>query len=80
MDVMSGIVVYFTTWWIVLLMALPFGTQRVHNPEYGHDHGAPKTPHLKYKLLATTLITTLLWFIIDYLIAIKIINFRELAG
>ncbi len=80
MDIMSGIVVYFTTWWIVLFMALPFGAYRVSDPEYGHDHGAPKTSHLKLKLLATTFVTTILWFIIDYLITIKIINFRELAG
>ena len=80
MDLMSGIVVYFTTWWVVFLMALPFGAQRVRDPEAGHDPGAPQRHHLKLKLLATTLITTLLWFGIDYLITIKLINFRELAG
>ncbi len=85
MDIMSGIVVFFTLWWVVLFMALPFGvhSRGAHStvtPESGHDHGAPEKSYLKVKLLATTLVTIILWFGIDYLISIKIINFRELAG
>ena len=60
-------------------MAMPFGAHRVKDPEYGHDHGAPKASYLKWKLIGTTIVTTILWFIIDHLIAIEIINFRELG-
>lgn len=78
MDIMSGIVVYVTTWWITFLMALPFGAQPVQSPEPGHDHGAPKKSYLKAKLIMTTLITTLLWFGIEHLISINFIDFRAL--
>tara|TARA_R110002111_G_scaffold110103_1_gene169374 strand:+ start:98 stop:340 length:243 start_codon:yes stop_codon:yes gene_type:complete len=80
MDIMSGIVVFATVWWITFLMALPFGAQPVHSPEQGHDHGAPKKSHLKIKLLVTTLITIILWFGIEHLININFIDFRAMAG
>ncbi len=80
MDIMSGIVVYVTIWWITLFTILPFGAHRVHSPERGHDHGAPKKSYLKIKLLVTTVITTLLWFLVNYLISINFIDFRAIAG
>jgi len=80
MDIMSGIVVYSTVWWIILFMILPFGAHRAPSPEQGHDHGAPKQSYLKIKIVVTTLITTILWFVIDFLISINFIDFRAMAG
>lgn len=80
MDIMSGIVVFATLWWISFLMVLPFGAQPVQSPEQGHDHGAPKKSYLKIKLVVTTLLTTLLWFGVEYLININFIDFRSMAG
>lgn len=80
MDIMSGIVIYVTLWWITLFTLLPFGAHSVESPERGHDHGAPKKSYLKIKLLLTTLIAALLWFGIEHLISINFIDFRAMAG
>ncbi len=48
--------IYFVAWFIVLLAVLPFGAQRVDNPEPGHDAGAPAHHYMWQKALATTLI------------------------
>lgn len=79
MDVMSGIVVYFTLWWIVFFMALPFGTQPPTVTEEGHQHGAPHRTYLPLKVLLTTAIAIALWVGVDYLISIDFINFREMG-
>lgn len=80
MDIMSGIVVYVTVWWITLFTLLPFGAHTVNAPERGHDHGAPQKSYLKIKFIITTVITTILWFVIEYLISINFIDFRAMAG
>ena len=79
MDLVSGIIVFLMTWWMVFFMALPFGGQASTNPEKGHDTGAPKITYLKEKLLVTTIISLSLWFVIDHLIQINIIDFRDLG-
>lgn len=79
MDFVSGIIVYFITWWVVFFMALPFGGQASYAPKFGHDTGAPKATYLKQKILATTFISLLIWFGIDYLISINFIDFRTLG-
>ena len=80
MDIMSGIVVYVTTWWITFFMVLPFGAAPVQLPKQGHDHGAPKKSYLKIKLIVTTILATALWFGIDHLIKNNFIDFRSMAG
>ncbi len=79
MDIVSGIIVFLMTWWVVFFMALPFGSKATTNPEQGHDTGAPQITYLKPKLLITTLITAALWLIVDYLISINLIDFRALG-
>lgn len=79
MDIVSGIMVYTIIWWLVFLMALPFGVRRDPTSEFGTAHGAPQRSHLPFKLMATTVITTILWFGTDALITANVIDFRELA-
>jgi predicted secreted protein len=61
MSLMSGIVVYFCIWWVVLFAVLPWGVHVSQTTDLGHAASAPSNPRLGLKFLATTLITTLLW-------------------
>lgn len=41
-------------------MALPFKAQIIEKPELGHADSAPTNPHLKIKVIITTIISALL--------------------
>lgn len=51
---------YFIVWWITLFVTLPFGVRSQHEDGGGvpgSDPGAPVVPHMRRKLLWTTLIS-----------------------
>jgi len=68
MQWIGSIFVYIVVWWVVLFSVLPWGVRRQENPEPGHDPGAPVVPHLGRKVLATTLITFVIWGVGVFLI------------
>jgi len=72
----TGIMVYAITWWTVLFMVLPWGVRREDNPQPGHDPGAPQRPMLWRKVLATTLVTSVVWLVIFFIIRADLISFR----
>lgn len=78
MGPVSGTVVYLLVWWTTLFAVLPWG---VKQPDQPHNFvgGAPVNPMMKKKLLATTVISAIIWLIIAYLMHIKIVDFREMA-
>jgi Predicted secreted protein len=76
MELVSGIIVYIMLWWIVFYMALPFGVKQHTSSVQGLQEGAPEKPYLLIKIIATTLIAAIAWMVVDYLILIKIIDFR----
>lgn len=78
MDLVSGIVVYVLLWWWVLFMVLPFGVRRDDAEQAGNDPGAPKRPMLLRKILATTVISAVLWLAIDQVIRSDLISFRDM--
>ena len=43
----------------------------------GMDPGAPKNPNMGKKFLITTLITTIIFSVIYYLVSIDLLNLRE---
>lgn len=61
MNWIGSFFVYIVLWWVVLFAVLPWGVTRQENPEPGHDPGAPAVTHLKKKLIATTLVTLVIW-------------------
>lgn len=75
MGPVSGIVVYLLVWWTVLFAVLPWGVKQPEKPE-GFVGGAPVNPNLKKKLLATTLISAIIWCIIAYMIHNQVVQFR----
>ncbi|HVZ01578.1 MAG TPA: DUF1467 family protein [Dongiaceae bacterium] len=68
MQWLGSVFIFMVLWWVVLFAVLPWGVRQQENPEPGHDPGAPAVPHLKRKLLITTLITFVLWSIGVFLI------------
>jgi len=61
---------YFTIWWVTLFVTLPFGvrsaseTPSLAMPK-GVDKGAPVAPMMAKKLLATTLLSALIFAALD---------------
>ena len=60
-----AIAIYFTMWWVVLFAVLPFGVRNQAEAggdrPAGTDAGAPVAPHMGAKLLATTLVSAVLF-------------------
>ena len=81
MGITGSIIVYVMIWWIIFFSLLPVGIQS--NKEVfkdrigGEDPGAPKNPRIAKKFLLTTLITSIIFMIIYYLVKIDLINLRE---
>ena len=81
MGITGSIIVYVMIWWIIFFSVLPIGIQS--NKEVfkekigGMDPGAPKNPNMGKKFLITTLITTLIFSVIYYLVSIDLLNLRE---
>ena len=81
MGLTGSIIVYVIIWWIVFFSVLPVGIQS--NKEVfkekigGMDPGAPKNPKIVKKFLITTLITSIIFAVIYYLVEIDLLNLRE---
>ena len=65
-----SIAVYFTMWWVVLFAILPIGVKSQHEAGVtdlpaGSDAGAPVAPMLLRKALWTTLVSALLFAVLD---------------
>jgi predicted secreted protein len=79
MSLVGGIIVFVILWWLVLLMVLPWGvTSQLEAKDIspGTEPGAPATPALILKILATTMITTALWFFIDWIMETQFLDFN----
>jgi predicted secreted protein len=65
MNIMLGVAIYFIVWWTVLFAVLPWGV-RSHKEAgveiAGTDPGAPVLPHLFRKVIATTIVATIVYF------------------
>ncbi len=81
MGITGSIVVYVIIWWIVFFSVLPIGIKHNEKPFKnnldGIDPGAPKNPNIFKKFLFTTLITTLIFMGIYYIISNNHFNLRE---
>ena len=71
------IVIFVVIWWLVLFMVLPFGVQKDDEIVGGNDPGAPKNPKIGKKFLITTIITSLLFIVIYYLVNNGFLNLRN---
>ncbi len=81
MGLTGSIIIYVMIWWIVFFSVLPIGIQS--NKETfkdnieGIDPGAPKNPKIAKKFLITTIITSILFIMIYYLVKLGFFNLRD---
>ncbi len=81
MGITGSIIVYVIIWWIVFFSVLPIGIKHNEKPFSdnleGNDPGAPKNPNIFKKFLYTTLITTVIFAGIYYIVDSNQFNLRE---
>ena len=80
MSATGSLIVYISIWWIVFFSVLPIGIKS-QNAKFtdelnGNDRGAPKNPKIGKKFLATTLITSVIFLVIYYLVSQNYLNLR----
>ena len=81
MGITGSIIIYVLIWWIIFFSVLPVGIQskKVKFKERvdGIDPGAPNNPKIAKKFLITTIITSIIFIVIYYLVKFNILNLRE---
>ena len=81
MGVTGSIIVYVLIWWIIFFSVLPVGIQtnkeKFREKIEGADPGAPKNPKIGKKFFITTLITSIIFIVIYYLVEFNLLNLRE---
>jgi len=77
----GSIIVYVLIWWIIFFSVLPVGIQsnkeKFKEKVEGIDPGAPINPKIGKKFLITTLITSIIFIVIYYLVEFNLLNLRE---
>jgi|TARA_B000000441_G_C21606706_1_gene269171 predicted secreted protein len=77
----GSIIVYVLIWWIIFFSVLPVGIQsnkeKFKEKIEGIDPGAPINPKIGKKFLITTLITSIIFIVIYYLVEFNLLNLRE---
>jgi predicted secreted protein len=76
MNVVSAIVVFAISWWLVLFMTLPFGARPPEQPEKGHAASAPEKPRIALKMAIATGVAILLTVTFAYVVDQGWISFR----
>ena len=81
MGVTGSLIVYVLIWWIIFFSVLPLGIQS-NNEKFkeginGIDPGAPINPKIGKKFLITTIITSIIFIVIYYLVKFDLLNLRE---
>ena len=81
MGITGSIIIYVMIWWIIFFSILPIGIKS--NKEVfkdsmeGFDPGAPKNPKIAKKFLMTTIITSILFTMIYYVVDLGYFNLRN---
>ena len=77
MNLFTGFMVYVIVWWMVLFTVLPFGNRAADEVQPGNVESAPERPRLWLKAGVTTVIATLIWAVIYWIIEADLITFRS---
>ena len=81
MSITGSIVVYVIIWWVIFFSVLPFGIKSKNEifkeTVEGSDPGAPLNPKIAKKFLITTIITSILFIMIYYLVKLGFFNLRD---
>ena len=79
MSLFTGIIVYTLIWWTALFAILPIGVRpdTEGDPSAGGWRGAPERPMLLRKVVATTVVSAVLWLGVYALVESDWISFRS---
>lgn len=80
MSVFTGVVTYFLIWWTALFVVLPFGVRPHEKSGPATSGGAPEHPDLKRKILATTILSGVIWGVVYALVVHGTLDFRGISG
>jgi len=74
----GSIVIYVIIWWIVFFSLLPIDVNRIKNRKIeGEDPGSPENPKIFKKFVYTSIISSILFLIIYYLVNYNYLNLRN---
>ncbi|PPR76915.1 MAG: hypothetical protein CFH06_01561 [Alphaproteobacteria bacterium MarineAlpha3_Bin5] len=79
MDLYFAVSTFLIIWWLVFLIILPCG---IENPDFsnltrGQDRGAPANPRIFFRMFLTTLLSSLLFFVLYYIFSNNLISLRD---
>ena len=80
MSLVGGIVILVIIWMVIFFNVLPFNIKsQIENKKIskGTDPGAPSNPYLLKKLLITSVISLIVFALINLLTYFELINFRQ---
>ena len=81
MGITGSIIVFVIIWWIIFFSVLPIGIrsnkEKFRERIEGIDPGAPKNPKISIKFLITTIITSIIFIVIYYLVKFDLLNLRQ---
>ena len=79
MNWFTGVIVYLLVWWTALFAVLPFGTRPdpEADPVAGGWRGVPERPLLLRKVVATTILSGVIWIGIYALVESDWLSFRS---
>ena len=81
MGITGSIIIYVMIWWIIFFSILPVGiksNKEVYRDTIsGSDPGAPINPKIGKKFLITTIITSILFIMIYYIVDLGFFNLRN---
>ena len=81
MGITGSIIVYVLIWWIIFFSLLPVGIrskkEKFKERVDGMDPGAPDNPKIGKKFLITTIITSIIFSVIYYLVKLNLLNLRD---
>ena len=80
MSTTGSLIVFISIWWIVFFIVLPIGIKsqnaKFSDNLHGNDRGAPKNPKIGKKFFTTTLITSIIFLVIYYLVGQNYLDLR----
>ena len=74
--------IYFIIWWVTLFAVLPWGVRsQAESGEVvpGSDPGAPAIPHLRGKLIWTTIVSSLIFTLAAVVYAYRLVTLDDLT-
>jgi predicted secreted protein len=80
MNIFLGIAIYVILWWLSFFVMLPMGAQSLHEADEaavpGVERGAPKSHHLKKKMLLAAIIAVPIWLFVAWAISVDLVGMR----